>query len=509
MIAALALAAVLAAAPSKPVDDYLAQLDRYGFGATVLVADHGKPVIRSTTKLPLDTPYYVASVSKTFTAVAIATLARCHKLSLSDPITRFFANVPDDKKSITVEQLLRHTSGLPHEYSADAAMTRDAAVRAVLALKLLSPPGEKNSYSSDGYVLLAAIVEIASKQPFARYVTRKLLTPAGMRETQYAGACTPAFAKRVASGEQASNPCNLPPILARRGPAGVITTVDDMNRWIDAVIRRKLFGEHATIGWEETGPFIGHGGDDDAVGHSAMMFHDREHDRTLIVATNAGEFAGQPFASIVAHRLRAILQGDAPRTVTLDLACTPDRDARGRSWCRVEGQERIDAMSGPVPRGAEHNAKVSHLLDLLRENNQTEIATLLTPPQTRTLTGWWTRKSPRTARVMGTGPMWWDPQGVAATFVEIETTSGKERLRFQWNDDGTLRNFGGNGVLAPLVVFVREGEAFDPASGVRVESLIGQRSTDRVVSKKAPKRCVRLGERRILMPSNSGRRAES
>jgi len=365
---------------------------------------------------------------------------------------------------------------LPHEYSADAAMTRDAAVRAVLALKLLGLPGEKNSYSSDGYVLLAAIVEIASKQPFARYVTRNLLAPAGMHDTQYAGACTPAFAKRVAPGEQGSNPCNLPPILARRGPAGVITTVGDMNRWIDAVVRRKLFGEHATIGWEETGPLIGHGGDDDAVGHSAMMFHDREYDRTLIVATNAGEFAGQPFASIVAHRLRAILQGDAPRTATLDLACTPERDARGRAWCRVEGQERIDAMSGPIPRAADHNAKVSRLLDLLRENNQTEIATQLTAAQTRTLT-WWTRKSPRTARVMGTGPMWWDPQGGTATFVEIETTSGKERLRFQWNDDGTLRNFGGNGVPSPLVVFVREGEAFDAASGVRVDALLTSNTT--------------------------------
>jgi hypothetical protein len=260
----------------------------------------------------------------------------------------------------------------------------------------------------------------------------------------------------------------LPPILARRGPAGVITTVDDMNRWIDAVVRRKLFGERATIGWEETGPFIGHGGDDDAVGHSAMMFHDREHDRTLIVATNSGEFAGQPFASIVAHRLRAILEGDAPRTVTLDLACSAERDSRGRSWCRVEGQERIDAMTRPIQRAAEHNAKVSRLLELLREGNQPEVASLLTPPQTRTLTGWWTRKSPRSARVMGTGPMWWDPEGGTATFVEIETTSGKERLRFQWNDDGTLRNFGGNAVPSPLVVFVLEGEAFDPSSGVRV-----------------------------------------
>ncbi len=127
-------------------------------------------------------------------------------------------------------------------------------------------------------------------------------------------------------------------------------------------------------------------------------------------------------------------------------------------------------MSGPVGRASEHNAKVSHLLDLLRENNQPEIATLLTPPETRTLTGWWTRKSPRTARVMGTGLMWWDPQAGTATFVEIETTSAKERLRFQWNDDGTLRNFGGNGVPSPVVVFVRDNEAFDPACGVRVRT---------------------------------------
>jgi CubicO group peptidase (beta-lactamase class C family) len=212
--------------------------------------------------------------------------------------------------------LRRHASGLPHEYPAVAARSRADAVRAVLATKLVAPPGAATNYSSDGYVLLAAIVELASKQPFARYVTRHLLEPAGMHDTQYAGACTHAFARRVAAGEQ-SAPCQLPAILARRGPTGVITTMDDMNRWVDAVVRRKLFGEQATIGWEEMGSLIGHGGDDDAVGHSAAMFHDRARDRTLIVATNAGEFAGQPFASIVAHRLMAILQGDVPRTVTL------------------------------------------------------------------------------------------------------------------------------------------------------------------------------------------------
>ncbi len=69
----------------------------------------------------------------------------------------------------------------------------------------------------------------------------------------------------------------------------------------------------------------------------------------------------------------------------------------------------------------------------------------------------------------GTGPMWLDPEGGTATFVEIETTASKERLRFQCADEGTLRNFGGNGVPSPLVAFVSEGEAFDQASGVRVK----------------------------------------
>jgi hypothetical protein len=63
-----------------------------------------------------------------------------------------------------------------------------------------------------------------------------------------------------------------------------------------------------------------------------------------------------------------------------------------------------------------------------------------------------------------------DLAGGTTTFLEIETTSGKEHLRFQWNNDGTLRNLGGNGVPSPSVVFVRGGEAFDPASGVRVRT---------------------------------------
>ena len=164
----------------------------------------------------------------------------------------------------------------------------------------------------------------------------------------------------------------------------------------------------------------------------------------------------------------AILQGEAPRTAALDPDCSAERDARGRASCRIEGQERIGAIVGPVPRAAEHNARVSRLLELLRDGKRTEIETLLTPSQTRTAMGWWARKSPRSSRVMGTAPVWWDPERGTATFVEIETASGRERLRVEWNDVGELRGFGGNAIPAPLVLLVREGEAFDPASGVRV-----------------------------------------
>jgi len=108
------------------------------------------------------TLFYVASITKSLTATAIFKLRDQGRLSLNDPITRFFHRVPPDKQMITVAELLTHTSGYSDNYAADGFTDHDAAVAAVMARPMKGRVGKDFNYSNDNYALLGAIVEIVS-----------------------------------------------------------------------------------------------------------------------------------------------------------------------------------------------------------------------------------------------------------------------------------------------------------------------------------------------------------
>lgn len=160
-----------------------------GFSGSVLVAENRKIFFdkvygRVDRHRPV---FWFASLSKPITACAVLKLQEEQRLSIHDPITKFFSGVPLDKQKITIHQLLTHTSGLPLEYAADGIAERKEAVSAILSLPLKYAPGEKWNYSGDGFVLLAAIIEIASGESFEGYVRSRIFRPAGMRNAGFWG----------------------------------------------------------------------------------------------------------------------------------------------------------------------------------------------------------------------------------------------------------------------------------------------------------------------------------
>jgi len=104
-------------------------------------------------------------MAKTFTAAAVLKLEERGKLRLTDAITAYLPNIPDDKRAITIAQLLTHTSGLTGDVRSKGAnpfadeVGRDEVAARILATPLEFEPGKQWSYSNGGYVLLAAIVE--------------------------------------------------------------------------------------------------------------------------------------------------------------------------------------------------------------------------------------------------------------------------------------------------------------------------------------------------------------
>lgn len=135
-----------------------------------------------------DSLFDVGSVSKMFTAAAILRLEQEGKLSLSDPLSTFFPEAPPSAKDITLLHLLSHTSGKSDREGAIQPLNfqdRDRAVELFLRSRSAHKPGDAFEYCNGGYVVLAAVIEVVSGQPFEQAMRRLVLSPAKMDRSGY------------------------------------------------------------------------------------------------------------------------------------------------------------------------------------------------------------------------------------------------------------------------------------------------------------------------------------
>ena len=178
-----------------------AELDM--FSGTVLVADHGSIVYAGAFgdankdhRIPnrLDTSHNIGSIGKTITAVAIMQLVEAGKLRLDDRLSQYLPDFPfPEKDTITIQQLLNHSSGLgdymEHE-DYKGRMSDIDAIADILPLVYTQHPlfaaGERFGYSNSGMVVLGAIIEKASGLSYPDYLQRHVFGPAGMKDSHLA-----------------------------------------------------------------------------------------------------------------------------------------------------------------------------------------------------------------------------------------------------------------------------------------------------------------------------------
>ncbi|HVT39782.1 MAG TPA: serine hydrolase domain-containing protein [Gemmatimonadaceae bacterium] len=258
------------------LDEYMKRLEALGYNGGLLVLRGGKVVIKKSygfanrdagLRADSSTVYNLGSITKQFTAAAILRLEELGKLHTTDSITRWFANVPPDKRGITLHHLLTHSSGLESDFSPTdyEPTTRDEYVRRALVSKLRTPPGAAYFYANAGYSLLAAIVEIATGKDYEVALTELVLRPAGMHETGYKAPGWPEA--RIAHGYQGGQDWGT--IVARiavpgapfwelRGNGGLHTTLGDMQRWDAAQESRAVLSDSSrrkyTTPWIAEGP---------------------------------------------------------------------------------------------------------------------------------------------------------------------------------------------------------------------------------------------------------------
>ena len=262
---------------------YLRRLEKLGFAGVVLVAKGDAPLfaegfgladrehgIRWTPGTVSD----IGSITKQFTGAAILKLEEDGKLSVDDPITRYFQGVPADKAGITLHQLLTHSSGLSDPDIGDFDPVPLAEyLKQVFAQPLLFAPGKGYTYSNANFSLLGAILEKLSGKTYETVLRERLFLPNGMYETGYT---LPSWGdSRFAQGYEADGgrwgtflerPTAADgPHWALRANGGIHTTVYDMLRWARALLTgrvltpasmKKLWAPHVSEGGDT---FYGYG----------------------------------------------------------------------------------------------------------------------------------------------------------------------------------------------------------------------------------------------------------
>ncbi|HEY3496317.1 MAG TPA: serine hydrolase domain-containing protein [Polyangiaceae bacterium] len=188
------------------------------------------------------TAFDVGSLLKDFTAAAVYLLDEREILSVNDTLASVLPDVPDDKAEITLLQIIQHQAGFDtyHDTEGDfEPMTRSEARARILAQELLFEPGTDEEYSNAGYTLLADIVETVSEKAYTAFVHDELFAPAGMRESGfYSEELWQSVQTAVGYGSDTfgdNDPATWPYTWALVGNGGLVSTVEDLERWIIAL----------------------------------------------------------------------------------------------------------------------------------------------------------------------------------------------------------------------------------------------------------------------------------
>lgn len=248
---------------TKRIETYLTEFEKAGFAGTVLVEIDGKKVIsrgygyRNLELKEKNTPntiFDIGSLTKQFTASAILKLEMQGKLTTSDTITKYFQNVPVDKSTITIHDLLRHQSGLQSYVGEDyEPITENVFIDSLMKSPLQFKIGSDFSYSNIGYSLLALIIEKVTAKSYEQYLYENLWKPSGMETTGYS---RPNFdTDLIAIGYSKNNTLwgkptekkwnGKEPFLHLKGNGGILSTSEDMFKWHKSLMTENILSKDA------------------------------------------------------------------------------------------------------------------------------------------------------------------------------------------------------------------------------------------------------------------------
>ncbi len=300
-----------------------------------------------------NTPFHVASIGKTFTAALIGLLAERGKLSYEDPISNYLPESVlknlfvfeglDHQKEVTIEQLLRHTSGVA-DYFADPVTSGPLMEQLILEEKdhlwtpmeliafsrdkqtAFSAPGKSVHYTDTGYILLGLIIEKVSGKTFHENLTDEIFTPLAMDDSYLIFYSEPRHEPKKAISEiwfKGTEISKYNSLSVDWSGGGIISTPEDLLKFYKGLREGKLISAARLADMEtitgkfQSGIHLGAGmmefrfdefffllkGMPYTKGHigvlSTHMMYDPVHDTYIIANFGSTEFMPQSFQLII------------------------------------------------------------------------------------------------------------------------------------------------------------------------------------------------------------------
>jgi len=299
---------------------FLDRMNESGLYASILIAQGDELLFKKgygyqnfEKKIPMSTKTAlgIGSISKQFTAILILRLREQGLISVNDTLDKFFPEVLETHRKITIHQLLTHTSGLVNYIGDDFEfMPTEEFLEEVFSKQLLFPSGEDFSYSNVGYSLLGMIIEKLTKKSYQENLLA-LLEEIGIQLVGWFGDPKWNDSNSVSyylEGERTGSISELPgswqpekPYWAVLANGGVCISCEDLHRYLRALITGKLISkdnlkimltperENYAYGWDilstGLGTMITHDGGN-AIGVNAFVQYYLDLDLSVIVLSN-------------------------------------------------------------------------------------------------------------------------------------------------------------------------------------------------------------------------------
>ena len=236
---------------------YNNKLLRSGFNGGILVAKKGEIIfedyhgfynLKKKDSLTRHSAFHIASVSKTFTAMATLKLAQMEKLSIDDDVKKFFPAFPYD--NVKVKDLLSHRSGLPNYlYFMDKlgwdkkqhSSNKDVLDYLIKFKPAATKPNTHFTYCNTNYALLGLIIEKTSGMPFANFLQQEFFTPLHMNDTYVWNIKDSATA--MPSYDYRGRPEAFTFLDCGFGDKNIYSTPEDLLKWDQAMYTNEIFSK--------------------------------------------------------------------------------------------------------------------------------------------------------------------------------------------------------------------------------------------------------------------------